>query len=502
MLKKIFKTNNNIKGLQIKPSLNAASLDIEKIDFIEKLVYPLEDSKFNYYTPTVKTGDRVKKGQVIAVAENAHGLKILASAEGTIKGIETVKAPLPQKLADALVIEPINKTYTFEDAIFNNDVVLSEFPKELIFQSIVQANIQGLGGGLFLAAKKLLSSDKIDHIVLNAVECEPILNCDEALLTHYLAECLAGGLFLQKAANAKTITIVLKENKTDLISHIKHFVKNNEQFNNIAVATVPDLYPAGAEKEILKHVFNKPLKAKDISTNHGYLMNNIMTAVSIFRAVAIQTPQLERVFSVFGKNIENPKNILAPIGTTAEDLLRFAQIDESEIDSIRVGGLMMGEDITTETNIKTTALLKSSNGVILNTKEDKKTVECINCGECSKVCPVNLVPNKMFKTGQADDFANRFFKNLDECMFCNLCNYVCPSYIDLVGMFKYSRQQIQLIEQEKQRADYINKLTAKKRDREEAEKLEKERIKLERKLAREKRLAKKAKKEAVENAES
>jgi len=499
MLKKLLNPNIKTKGLQIKPDLKAASLDIAQINNVNSLVYPLEDSKLNSYTPTVKIGKKIKKGQVIADANDAHGLKILASLDGIVEGIENVKSPLPQKIVKALIIKPENKNYWFDDVFFNLDVNLSEYPKEMIFEKIVKANIQGLGGGLFLSAKKLLGSN-IEHIVLNSVECEPILNCDEALMHNYLAEVLAGGIFLKTATKAKTITIVLKENKKNLIEHIKHFVKHNEQFNGINVAIVPDQYPSGAEKEILKHVFSKKLTSNQHATDHGFLMQNVMTCVSIFRAVTCDLPQLERVFSVFGKNIDNPTNLVAPIGVTAEDILAFLKIDPNQVDSIRVGGLMMGEDIIKDNSIKYTALLKSSNGIILNTHEEKKVSECINCGDCVKVCPVNLVPNKMFKASQIEDFNSPYLKNLSECMNCNLCNYVCPSNIDLVGMFKYAKQQKVLIKEEHKRAEYINNLTQKKIERTEFEKQEKERIKQERKLARQKRLAEKQKKEQANEA--
>jgi electron transport complex protein RnfC len=494
MLSKLFRKTNETRGLQIKPKLNAASLDIVKLDNINTLVYPLEDAKFNTYIPTVNVGDKVSKEQVIANAENAHGLKILAAADGIIKAIEVVKAPLPQKTTTAIIIEPENKQYIFEDVMFNMDVHIADYPSEMIFQKTVQANIQGLGGGLFLAAKKMQATT-VKHVIINAVECEPVLNCDEAVLTHYLAESLFGGLLIQKAVQADNITIVLKENKTQLIEHISHFVENNEMFKNIEVVTVPDLYPAGAEKEILKHCFNIDLQSKDIAVEKGFLMQNAMTCISIFRAVTADLKQLERIYSVFGKDIKDPKNVLAPIGATAEDILKFLKLDSSQVNSIRVGGLMMGEDIIDDNSIKHTALLKSSNGIILNTAEKLNVTDCINCGECVKVCPVDLAPHKMFKAADNDDFENVYLDRLADCMNCNLCNYVCPSNIDLVGMFKYAKQQVHLIEEEKKRAEYINELTRKKRERTKAEEQEKERIKQERKLAREKRLAAKKAKE-------
>jgi Na+-translocating ferredoxin:NAD+ oxidoreductase subunit C len=495
MLNKILNKNLKPRGLKIKPDIMPAGLDIIKIDKVNQLVFALEDSKFNTYIPTVKIGDKVKKDQTIAEAENAHGLKILASYNGVVQAIEKVKAPLAQKTCDAIIIKPEKEDYIFEDVLYNIDLAFNEYPKEMIFQKIVQANIQGLGGGLFLAGKKVLNKN-IKHLILNSVECEPILNCDEALLTNYLAETLAGGLFLQKVSNAKTITIVVKENKKELISHLKHFIKHNEQFNNIAVATVPDRYPSGAEKEIIRYTFNKYLKAKDITTEHGFLVQNTMTAISVFRAVTCDLKQHERVVCVFGKNINNPKNVLVPNGTTVEDLLKFLKIDD--VKSVRLGGLMMGEDIVDDRSIKNTALLKSSNGVILNNFENKVVAPCINCDKCIPVCPVDLIPYKMFKAALAEDFENKYLDDVFECMNCNLCNAVCPSNIDLVGMFKYAKQEKILIAKENERFEYIDKLTHKKMKRNEEENKEKERVKLERKKAREKRLQ--AKKEQ-ENAE-
>lgn len=494
ILDKIFNKNIRPRGRKIELDIKPASLDIVKLDKVEKLVYALEDSKFNYYTPTVNIGDKVTKGQVIAECKDVPGLKKLISYDGTVIAFKKAKAPIPQKTCDAIIIKPDNKEYVFEDVLYNIDVHLAEYSQEMIFDKMVKANIKGLGGGLFFSAQKLLSKN-VQHVILNGAECEPILNCDEALMHNYLAEILAGGIFLKKAAAAKTLTIVVKENKKELIEHINHFIKNNEDFNNISLATVPDTYPAGAEKEILRYVFNKQLTAEQISTDHGFLMQNIMTSVCVFRAVTCDLSQLERVVSVFGKNIDKPRNILVPKGATLNDILRYLKIEKPS--SVRLGGFMMGEDIIEDDSIEDTILLKSSNAIILNTAENKETTDCINCGECVKVCPVDLVPNKMFEAGTAEDFENKYLSNLKECMLCGLCNHVCPSNINLVGMFKYARQEKNKIISEKSRAEYISKLTNNKIARNEAINQEKERIKLERKKAREARLAKKREQENV-----
>ncbi len=56
---------------------------------------------------------------------------------------------------------------------------------------------------------------------------------------------------------------------------------------------------------------------------------------------------------------------------------------------------------------------------------------CINCGYCSDICPVDILPQFTLKSILADEVEESLAHGLLDCVECGLCTYVCPSKIEL-----------------------------------------------------------------------
>lgn len=65
---------------------------------------------------------------------------------------------------------------------------------------------------------------------------------------------------------------------------------------------------------------------------------------------------------------------------------------------------------------------------------------CINCGYCSQVCPVDILPQFTLKSVLADEVEESLAHGLLDCVQCGLCTYVCPSKIDLCAAFTNARK--------------------------------------------------------------
>ena len=65
---------------------------------------------------------------------------------------------------------------------------------------------------------------------------------------------------------------------------------------------------------------------------------------------------------------------------------------------------------------------------------------CINCGYCSRVCPVDILPQFTLKSVLADEVEESLAHGLLDCVECGLCTYVCPSKIELRAAFKEARE--------------------------------------------------------------
>ncbi len=71
---------------------------------------------------------------------------------------------------------------------------------------------------------------------------------------------------------------------------------------------------------------------------------------------------------------------------------------------------------------------------------------CINCGYCTRICPVSLAPNFIMKALLSDDIEDALSFGLWDCTRCGLCSYCCPSKIELTqilskGMDEYYKDK-------------------------------------------------------------
>jgi Na+-translocating ferredoxin:NAD+ oxidoreductase RnfC subunit len=61
--------------------------------------------------------------------------------------------------------------------------------------------------------------------------------------------------------------------------------------------------------------------------------------------------------------------------------------------------------------------------------------DCISCGSCEVVCPVDSVPQTLLRNSKVNDVEESMRIGLLDCSGCGACTYVCPSKIDLASTF-------------------------------------------------------------------
>ena len=91
---------------------------------------------------------------------------------------------------------------------------------------------------------------------------------------------------------------------------------------------------------------------------------------------------------ITGKYIANPGNFIVKIGTSAKELVEACGGITAEDVLVKAGGPMMGFPQTT----LDTPIMKGSNGIIAIDNDEPEVQECIKCGRCVDVCPMELKP--------------------------------------------------------------------------------------------------------------
>ncbi|MEK9727065.1 MAG: 4Fe-4S dicluster domain-containing protein [Candidatus Margulisiibacteriota bacterium] len=68
--------------------------------------------------------------------------------------------------------------------------------------------------------------------------------------------------------------------------------------------------------------------------------------------------------------------------------------------------------------------------------------DCVSCGFCEEVCPVDILPQTLLRNSKVDDVEENMRMGLLDCTTCGACTYVCPSKIDLASTFETMKNNL------------------------------------------------------------
>mgnify|MGYP002433367380 CR=1 FL=1 len=68
--------------------------------------------------------------------------------------------------------------------------------------------------------------------------------------------------------------------------------------------------------------------------------------------------------------------------------------------------------------------------------------QCIRCGKCITVCPMNLEPVFMYMYYSKNDFENMEKYHVTDCFECGSCSYNCPARMPLTHAFRMGKQKV------------------------------------------------------------
>ncbi len=380
--------------------------------------------------PVVAVGDHVKVGQVIGEAAGFISAPVHSSISGTVTAIED-RPHASRGTCLAVVIENDGKNELHESV--QPKKPLEALTPDEIIDIVKNAGIVGMGGAGFPTYVKLKPNKPIEAVLLNGCECEPLLTADHRLLLEYSDQIIHGLKAIMKAVDAPRGVIVIEDNKPDAIALFESKLENAE---DIEVVTARTKYPQGAEKMLIKRVLGRSVPSGGLPADVGAVVCNVSTAKAISDAITTGMPLIERIVTLTGRRMAHPANFIAKIGTNVADLVAACGGITDPTATVKAGGPMMGfPQETLETPI-----MKGSNGIVALDTEQAAPVECIKCGRCVDVCPMELQPlhfaKLVFEPAQLKQL------RIMDCMECRCCEYICSSKLPLVSLIKTGKNAV------------------------------------------------------------
>ncbi|HEY9575065.1 MAG TPA: electron transport complex subunit RsxC [Lachnospiraceae bacterium] len=384
----------------------------------------------------VKKGDRVLVGQQIAQANGFVSSPVYSTVSGLVKGLEK-RLSVVGTMQDAIIVE---NDELYEEVDYEPLKNPKEVSKEEILKRIAKAGVVGMGGAGFPTHVKLSPKEpeKIDYVIVNGAECEPYLTSDYRRMLEEPEKIIEGLKYILMLFDNAKGYIAIENNKPDCIAKIKELVKNEDR---IEVKALKTKYPQGAERQLIYATTKRLINSSMLPADAGCVVDNVDTVVAVYHAVCLGRPLMHRIVTVTGDAIKEARNFLVPVGSNYKDLISQAGGFIKEAKKIVSGGPMMGFalfDLDLPVTKTSSALLCFSEDEV--SKEEESN--CINCGQCVKVCPGRVVPARLAAYANRGDVEN--FEKYEgmECCECGCCSYVCPAKRQLTQSIKSMRKII------------------------------------------------------------
>jgi electron transport complex protein RnfC len=415
-----------------------------------RLALPIEQHVGSPAQPVVGVGDRVLKGQLVAKPDGQLGAPVHASSSGTVTAIE--QWPVSRRFgetAPCIMIECDGKDTAGPAAAAADYRKLD--PAELLLR-ILDGGIVGLGGAVFPTAQKLMQARtcEIQYLVLNGVECEPYISCDDVLMRECAAEILSGAQILMHALQVNACLLAVESDKPEALLRLGQVLTELGD-ERIVLKQVPSVYPSGGEDQLIQLVTGREVPSGGLPTDVGCVVQNVGTAAAVHDWIVNNEPLISRVTTVTGDGVTTPGNIRARIGTPVQDLIALAGGYTDRATHLIIGGPMTGKSVSTDE----VPLVKASNCILAVSAAPTvgDPLPCIRCGDCASVCPVRLLPQQLLWYARAGDEKKLRDYGLTDCIECGCCDLVCPSHIPLTADFRRAKGRIRELADEKARAD-------------------------------------------------
>lgn len=306
----------------------------------------------------------------------------------------------------------------------------------MLSDTLRECGVVGAGGAGFPTHVKAAS--RVEFVIANGAECEPLIHKDAELMKHFPAEILSGMAAMMKATGAASGKVGIKSKNAEALARLQAAARAEK----IEFVMLGDFYPSGDEFELVYSATGRLIPPAGLPLHVGCVVNNVETLYNVHQA-ARGVPVTGKFVSIAGA-VNQPKSFWAPVGTPFRELLALVGGAKVADFGVFVSGLMMGwltfdlDDVVTKT---TGGLIVLPRDHYLISRRDRSQAQmnhigksaCDQCSYCTEFCPryllgYEVMPHKVMRSlGFTLTGSENWNQWAELCCACGLCTlYACP----------------------------------------------------------------------------
>ncbi|MBS3757960.1 MAG: 4Fe-4S dicluster domain-containing protein [Desulfobacterales bacterium] len=396
----------------------------------QKIRFLLDTPEASDGVPALSVGDQVKMGQRIR-ADADGGDYALASKAGKVTEIAPFIGMMQAKQTAVTVAVDAEASQTADDEFKEK----SQNPSLDVARQFLQALPGKPDFSPFFNSDRLIKA-----IVILGLDRDLLSTTNQFFVKTGIESIKTGIDILRKITGIHNVMLAVPESLVQVAGA-----------SGAGVKTVDSEYPAAHPQLIVRHVMADEIKGGGDAGNADVAFFSA-EAVSAMGA-AFNTGQLpmNKLVTLISKS-GNKRLVCATIGTPLKDILNRFNETIQDGDRIVFGGPMTGVAVyTTEHPIQpdTDTIMIQDRSQI----PERQDVACINCGECVRVCPVNIPVNILVRLLAADQYEEAVSQaELDACIECGLCDYVCEARIPIFQYITLAKTTLERMKAEESNA--------------------------------------------------
>jgi len=325
---------------------------------------------------------------------------------------------------------------------------------ENLVELVRKAGVIGAGGAGFPTHVKL--DARVDTVIVNGAECEPLLQVDQQLLATRTADLADAARRVMKATGAEKAVFAVKEKYANATRALRTYAQPEQ---GLELFLLGNFYPAGDEQVLVYEVTGRVVPEGGLPLDVGVVVCNVETLLNIHGAIQRQ-PVVDTYVTVTGA-VNKPATLRLPVGTSIAEAIELAGGAIPADYAIVDGGPMMGivgaspAQPLTKTS-KGIIVLPADHQLVTSRQADltlilrRALAACCQCRLCTDLCPRYLIghslePHRVLNAvnyglaADSDAITTAFL-----CCDCGLCElYSCPMNLSPRRMYTEIKRQFQ-----------------------------------------------------------